>query len=586
MALNFPDSPSANTTYSYAGKTWEYTGTAWRLLFSETTSAAFTGNVTAANLLPPSDDTGAVGNASNTWNSGHFTNLTIDTLGSISGTLNVRTALDLGDDDPLRLGDNDDIEIYHDGTNSYIDLNSGNLIFRDVISNRATFVRHTGDFNTIGNVSAAFFIGDGSALINVRVSNSNITGNIISSQLQPTGVTATTYGNATIVPVITVDQQGRITSASNVALSATSGGGTITFSSTEPASPSVGDRWVNDDGIEFVYFDDGTSTQWVDFNSNFSLPTQTGNSGKYLITNGNTPSWTTLTIAGATGSSFSNSQILSGILNADASALRVGSGSLVFNTGPTINTATLNNPSVVNANISGNLTIVNGNITGTVFATAPAITSNTTQIATTAFVQDIARSINSNVNSTNVYFTSGYVSGVTSGAYGNATLIPALTVDSTGRITAASNVSIVGGATLADANLLSSSTFYPTLSSSNTGSYTTATVSLTNLYFVPNTGTFSATTFNSLSDLNLKTNVRVIENGFNLLEPLIPVSFNWKDTGIHSFGLIAQEIEKIYPELVCTNDLGVKSVAYSPIIAMLISAIKELKQEIDELKGK
>ena len=54
--------------------------------------------------------------------------------------------------------------------------------------------------------------------ISATVANSNITGNIIASQLQPTGVTASTYGNATIIPSITIDAQGRITSASNVAV--------------------------------------------------------------------------------------------------------------------------------------------------------------------------------------------------------------------------------------------------------------------------------------------------------------------------------------------------------------------------------
>jgi hypothetical protein len=185
-----------------------------------------TGNVIAANLLPPSDDSGSVGNAGRTWNNGHFTNLTVDTLGSVSGTLNVRTALDLGTDDVLRLGDNDDIELYYDGTNSYLDLNSGNLVFRDTVSNRATFVRHTGDLIlTTGNAQANYFIGDGSALTNITVANSNITGNIISSKLEPSGVTAATYGGATSIPAIVIDQQGRITSASNVAISASGGGG-------------------------------------------------------------------------------------------------------------------------------------------------------------------------------------------------------------------------------------------------------------------------------------------------------------------------------------------------------------------------
>jgi len=50
-------------------------------------------------------------------------------------------------------------------------------------------------------------------------------GNVITVGLTTTGVVANTYGNATIVPVITVDAQGRITSVSNVAISGAGGGG-------------------------------------------------------------------------------------------------------------------------------------------------------------------------------------------------------------------------------------------------------------------------------------------------------------------------------------------------------------------------
>jgi len=49
-------------------------------------------------------------------------------------------------------------------------------------------------------------------------------------------------------------------------------------------------------------------------------------------------------------------------------------------------------------------------------------------------------------------------------------------------------------------------------------------------------------------------------------------------------GVIAQEIEPIYPELVKTDDKGYKSVDYARITPILIEAIKELKREVDGLK--
>ena len=51
-------------------------------------------------------------------------------------------------------------------------------------------------------------------------------------------------------------------------------------------------------------------------------------------------------------------------------------------------------------------------------------------------------------------------------------------------------------------------------------------------------------------------------------------------------GLIAQNVEKVYPELVNTDDEGIKSVEYANLVAALIEAIKELKNENEALKAK
>jgi len=60
------------------------------------------------------------------------------------------------------------------------------------------------------------------------------------------------------------------------------------------------------------------------------------------------------------------------------------------------------------------------------------------------------------------------------------------------------------------------------------------------------------------------------------------VSFDWKENGKSSYGVIAQELEDILPELVKNGE--VKSVNYNGIIGVLIEAIKELKAEIEDLK--
>ena len=113
------------------------------------------------------------------------------------------------------------------------------------------------------------------------------------------------------------------------------------------------------------------------------------------------------------------------------------------------------------------------------------------------------------------------------------------------------------------------------------GSNQTAEVSTAKLYFNPSTGDLSATNFNSLSDSTFKENFQPIEDSFSILDKINTYSFDWKDNKIKSYGVIAQEIEKIMPELVRTNDAGWKTVAYTPLIAVLIDAINKLKKEVD-----
>ena len=71
------------------------------------------GDLIATDVLPPTDNTGVVGNSSYTWSNGRFTSLTVDS------TLSVRGAVDLSDNDYLRLGASDDFRMWHDGTNTY-----------------------------------------------------------------------------------------------------------------------------------------------------------------------------------------------------------------------------------------------------------------------------------------------------------------------------------------------------------------------------------------------------------------------------------------------------------------------------------
>jgi hypothetical protein len=127
-------------------------------------------------------------------------------------------------------------------------------------------------------------------------------------------------------------------------------------------------------------------------------------------------------------------------------------------------------------------------------------------------------------------------------------------------------------------------TLYPALFVSNTGTPNTAFVSSTKLYYNPSTGQLSSTNFDSLSDINKKTDIETIGNALELVMMLRGVTFKWKDNGHKSMGLIAQELEAIIPEVVITNENGEKSVTYGSLIGLLVESIKELNKQVIEIK--
>lgn len=85
-----------------------------------------------------------------------------------------------------------------------------------------------------------------------------------------------------------------------------------------------------------------------------------------------------------------------------------------------------------------------------------------------------------------------------------------------------------------------------------------------------------------LSDSRLKTHVSTVHDALEMVDNMRGVWYTMGDKD--RVGVIAQEMEKILPEVVVTGDDGYKSVAYGNIVGVLIEAIKELKREVDRLK--
>ena len=119
-----------------------------------------------------------------------------------------------------------------------------------------------------------------------------------------------------------------------------------------------------------------------------------------------------------------------------------------------------------------------------------------------------------------------------------------------------------------------------------------------NAFFVTGSGSLSASGnitapgFFYSSDKTLKKNIKKITNPLERIIQLEGVSFNWKKDNQESIGLIAQDVEKVFPELVFTNKEGLKTVAYGNLIAPLIEALKiqdnkieQLIKEIEQLKN-
>jgi hypothetical protein len=90
----------------------------------------------------------------------------------------------------------------------------------------------------------------------------------------------------------------------------------------------------------------------------------------------------------------------------------------------------------------------------------------------------------------------------------------------------------------------------------------------------------------AFSDITVKKEVKRIENAIDKVKELNGYTYVRTDdeTGTRRAGVIAQEVQKVLPEVVSANPDGTLNVAYSNMVALLIEAVKEQQKEIDELK--
>lgn len=124
-------------------------------------------------------------------------------------------------------------------------------------------------------------------------------------------------------------------------------------------------------------------------------------------------------------------------------------------------------------------------------------------------------------------------------------------------------------------------------SSSNVG-FSTKDISHNWLFKCDASGNVTATgDVTAYSDRSLKTNIQPIEEALNKVDQINGVTFERIDIdqGVRHAGVIAQDVQKVLPEVVREDDDGKLTVSYGNIVGLLVEAIKELRQEVKELKG-
>jgi hypothetical protein len=249
---------------------------------------------------------------------------------------------------------------------------------------------------------------------------------------------------------------------------------------------------------------------------------------------------------------------------ANTAVNNAASASLYANTGITLAQASFN---------QGNSTATVAN-TGVNNAASASLYANAgITLAQNSFNQGNSTAIRANTDYTTI--------SVTAATYGNATSIPVITLSANGRITSVTNTAITAGATITD-DTSTNATRYILFDDVTSGTLSAVNTSSTKLTYNPSTGTLTTVDLNSTSDRNAKDDIQPIESPLDIVNKLNGYSFKWKDSGNKSYGVIAQELQKLLPELVKEGDNGL-SVSYIPLIAILIEAVKEQQKQIDKL---
>lgn len=97
------------------------------------------------------------------------------------------------------------------------------------------------------------------------------------------------------------------------------------------------------------------------------------------------------------------------------------------------------------------------------------------------------------------------------------------------------------------------------------------------------TGGVRATTMINYSDARIKTNIQKINNALADITRLNGYEFTWIEWSKPDFGVLAQEVEKVFASMASEDSKGIKAVNYTELLAPIIEAIHEINTRVDEL---
>jgi hypothetical protein len=266
-----------------------------------------------------------------------------------------------------------------------------------------------------------------------------------------------------------------------------------------------------------------------------------------------------------------------------------GSGSPTWSSGPSLNASV-----IVSATLTGTTVASTVTATSLTLGSPLAITSGGTGSTSAAIVAGTAISVSGTFPNQTVNNT-----GVTSAVAGTAISVSgstgAVTINNTGVTSAVAGTGVsVSGAT--GAVTISIGQVVGTSANVQFGSFGVGTAAS------GTTGEIRATnniTAYYSSDRNLKENIKPIDAALQKVEYIGGKTFSWTQDYItahggedeyflqkNDFGVIAQDVQSVFPMAVKTRTDGTLAVDYAKLVALAFQAIAELKAEVDALKGK